>query len=126
MSKLLKLAVVGSRSLVSKENEEIIFSHLNNVRIIHKSLKIHVVSGGAKGVDTIAKRWADVNELGSTIFIPDWGKFGKAAGFIRNESIVKECDRLICFWDGKSKGGKHSFDLANKKGKKPILFQLIP
>jgi hypothetical protein len=51
------------------------------------------------------------------IFKPDWDKYGKRAGFIRNELIINEADKIIAFWDGESKGTKLSIDLAIKAGK---------
>ena len=30
---------------------------------------------------------------------------------------MKDCDELVCFWDGESKGAMHSTKLAIKAGK---------
>lgn len=46
--------------------------------------------------------------------------FGQAAYF-RNGLIVQECDVLVAFWDGQSKGTKHAIDLANELGRKVEL-----
>ncbi len=55
-----------------------------------------------------------------TIFIAEWDKYGKSAGYIRNRLIVQESDMIVAFWDGKSKGTKHSIDQATLK-KIPLL-----
>ncbi len=47
-------------------------------------------------------------------FPADWEKFGKKAGYIRNEEMAKYSDSCIVFWDGKSKGTKHMIELAKK------------
>jgi hypothetical protein len=44
----------------------------------------------------------------------DWDKHGKAAGFIRNQEIVDNCDFVVAFWDGASRGTKDTIDRARK------------
>ena len=56
-----------------------------------------LISGGAEGVDSFAQRYAKENGLQILIIYPDWNKFGKSAGFKRNESIAEKCDILIAF-----------------------------
>ena len=74
------------------------------------------VSGGARGVDSFAESIVD-STVKKTIFKPDWDKYGKSAGFIRNKLIIDEADMVLAFWDGSSKGTKHSIDLAIAAGK---------
>lgn len=81
-----------------------------------------IISGGARGADTLGERFA--NEMGLEIsrFISDWDGFGKRAGYVRNAEMAKfavEDDNdgmLIAFWDGKSRGTKHMIDLAKRYG----------
>ena len=73
-----------------------------------------VVSGAACGADLLGERWAINNGIKTLIFPADWTTYGKRAGFIRNEDIIKNCDIVIAFWDGKSKGTAHSLSLADK------------
>jgi len=120
----MKIAIVGSReftpSILIEETMNRIFSkHHNDI----------LISGGAKGVDSIAEQIVDKwNKMGyyysktpyqfqKIIFKPDWDKYGKSAGFIRNKLIINEADRVIAFWDGKSKGTKHSIDLSIAQNK---------
>ncbi len=110
----MKLAVVGSRSF---NNAEIFNEKMN--WIINNIQVDTIVSGGAKGADSLASEFAKQHDLELIEFIPEWDKYGKKAGFIRNELIWREADFGIAFWDGKSKGTKHSFELS-KKYKKPL------
>ena len=80
--------------------------------------QLEFVSGGARGSDSLAEMLADEYNIKITIFRPEWGRFGKIAGFLRNEKIINYCDRFIAFWDGKSKGTQHSINLA-KFSRKP-------
>lgn len=81
-----------------------------------------IISGGARGADTLGERFA--NEMGLEIsrFIPDLDGLGKRAGYVRNAEMAKfavEDDNdgmLIAFWDGKSRGTKHMIDLAKRYG----------
>mgnify|MGYP003347785061 CR=1 FL=1 len=108
---MIKLAIIGSRTFdnynILKENLE---SYKNKISL--------VVSGAAKGADLLGERWAIENNIKTLIFPANWEKYGKRAGFIRNEDIIKNCDAVIAFWDGKSKGTFHSLSLADKY-KKP-------
>ena len=104
----MKLAVVGSRT------------GFNAALIFDKLLELHpteIVSGGAMGVDTFAALYANTALIPITVFTPDWIKYGKRAGAIRNKQIVDYCDKLIAFWDGQSPGTKISIDMATKAGK---------
>ena len=48
-----------------------------------------VVSGAARGADILGERWAINNGIKTLIFPANWEKYGKRAGFIRNEDIIK-------------------------------------
>ena len=112
----MKLAVVGSRTF---NDYDLLKSKLD---AIHNRKPITViVSGGAKGADSLAERWARENRIELLIFTPDWDKYGKRAGFIRNEDIIKNSDAVIAFWDGTSKGTKHDIDLAKKYEKSCLI-----
>jgi hypothetical protein len=76
-----------------------------------------VISGAARGADKLGEQWAINNNIKTLIFPADWDKYGKAAGFIRNEDIIKNCDGVIAFWDHKSNGTKHSILLCEKYNK---------
>lgn len=80
-----------------------------------------IVSGGAKGADSLAERYAQENGLEMVIYYPDWEKHGRAAGPIRNRLIVDEADAVVAFWDGKSRGTKSTIDLTLNKNKQLIL-----
>ena len=49
------------------------------------------------------------------IFIPQWDKYGKKAGYLRNVEMAENANALIAFWDGKSKGTKHMIDIATER-----------
>lgn len=78
---------------------------------------IHIVSGGARGADTLAEQYAKERGYQLHVFPADWNRYGNRAGYIRNEEmhefIAKEYKRgVVCFWDGQSKGTAHNFELS--------------
>ncbi len=108
----MKLAIVGSRSFTDWEELFITIHEL--VRIVEIEL---IVSGGAKGADKLAERFADFFDIPKKVIKPEWKLYGRKAGFLRNQDIVDAADKVIAFWDGKSKGTKSTIDIAKSQDK---------
>jgi hypothetical protein len=83
-----------------------------------KGEEIEIVCGCAKGADALGEKYAKENGLKIKYFPADWDKYGKSAGFKRNEQMAlyakEENGVLIAFWDRKSRGTKLMIDLASK------------
>lgn len=77
-----------------------------------------VLSGTASGVDSIGEEWAKENNIPIERYPAQWGKFGRSAGYKRNEEMAGLADGLILIWDGESKGSGHMLAIAEKKGLK--------
>ena len=119
--KELRIIIAGSRDFNDYE-----LLKKSAIEIIAKKTMLpdltRIISGGARGADTLGERFA--NEMGLEIsrFIPDWDGLGKRAGYVRNAEMAKfavEDDNygvLIAFWDGQSRGTKHMIDLAKRYG----------
>lgn len=75
----------------------------------------HVISGGAKGIDSLAVDWAKSHGRTYEEIKPDWS-LGKWAGFARNTQMAYKGDALLAVWDGESKGTKHMIGEALKRG----------
>lgn len=100
-----RVAIVGSRS----------FGPLGAVRgfiMQHCTAAKEIVSGGARGVDTCAQESALALGIPTKIYIPDWEGEGRSAGFKRNVLIIKRAQIVVAFWDGVSRGTRHSLRLA--------------
>lgn len=108
-----KLAIVGSRN-APKIN---IGEHIGFVPSV-------IITGGARGVDTQAAQYAVGNGIPLVVHKPNYVAHLQGAPIRRNEIIVSECDMLLAFWDGKSRGTKYTIEYAKKKGKsvKVVLF----
>lgn len=79
-----------------------------------------IISGGAKGIDTLAEQYADSHGIEKLIVRPQYDKYGRAAPIKRNEKMVELCDAVLAIWDGTSRGTAYTLDYARKKGKKII------
>lgn len=113
----MKLAIIGSRNFTNyKLLQEILEQYKPKITL--------VVSGAAKGADSLGEKWALENNIQTLIFPADWNQYGKRAGFIRNEDIIKNCDCCVAFWDGESKGTKHSLSLCKKYNKPFEIVQI--
>lgn len=66
-----------------------------------------VVSGNARGVDKMGEAWAHHKGVTVEVYRAEWGRLGRGAGFARNTKMAEVADRLVAFWDGKSKGTGH-------------------
>lgn len=109
----MRVIIAGSRTI------NISVDDLSKIIIESKFNPTVVISGGAKGADTLGELWAFVNYIECEKYPADWDTYGKSAGYIRNELMASKADALIALWDGKSRGTKHMIDIA-KKRKLPI------
>ena len=113
----MKVAVVGSRTC----NPEKVADILND--ILPRDTDT-IISGGAAGADTGGALAASRFLLDLVVHKPDWEKHGKSAGYKRNVLIAEDADACIAFWDGKSKGTRHTIDLILDLGK-PLRVVII-
>jgi len=106
----MKLAVVGSRTF----ND---YTLLKNYIVENYQDIFTIVSGGAQGADKLAERYAKEYDLNIEVHIPEWSLYGKKAGAIRNKDIVDNCNQVLAFWDGISKGTEITIKMAEKANK---------
>ena len=105
----MKLAVIGSRG----------FSDYGQLATELDKYQIEcIISGGAKGADQLAARYAREKNIPLVEHLPEYEKYGRRAPLVRNKLIVEDCEFLLAFWDGTSRGTAFSIDLAQKGGKK--------
>ena len=121
------LLITGSRSFATHPQWEIF--HLFD--LIFKKFKFDpwkgdtLLVGGAPGIDMMALNYMmnkghNYNSIYThayDVMEAEWYKYGKAAGPIRNEAMVKKCTQGAGIWDGKSRGTKHCLDELEKANK---------
>lgn len=84
-------------------------SYLDNKHIV-------IISGEAKGADSLAKDFSIVYRTGYERYPAQWDKYGKSAGYRRNLQMLEEGkpDLVIAFPGGK--GTKNMIELSKKAG----------
>lgn len=134
---MLRIIIAGSRffedyNLFESTMFKVLF-HLNkeypqyNILVINPC-SLEIISGMAKGADTLAVRFANKYNLALKEFPADWnnlnvspcrvitnsyGSYNALAGHKRNRDMAVYASSddafgvLVLFWDGKSKGSKN-------------------
>lgn len=104
----IKLGIIGSRTLIGFDKNTII-SHIPQETTT-------IISGGARGIDALAKSIA--KELGIQFLElrPNYAKYGKTAPLIRNAAIISMADRVLAVWDFTSRGTAHVIAQCIKEG----------
>lgn len=102
----MKLMIATSRSI----------DNIDISRYIPEDTKL-IISGGAKGIDKKAEQYADAHRISKLILRPEYKLYRRRAPLIRNEEMVNTADKVLVFWDGKSRGTKYTIDYANSIGK---------
>ncbi len=108
----MKIAIVGGRDF---NDYELLTTKLNEFK--NEKCIDYIISGGAKGADTLAERFASENNLDILVFKPDYKKYGRGATIVRNTQIIENADVVFAFWNGVSKGTYDSIKKAKKLGK---------
>lgn len=113
---MIRVLIAGSRDFNDFELLEKAVKHYLKQYGLHRQ-DIEVVSGGARGADKLGEQFANKYNIKLTIFPADWNTYGKSAGYIRNEQMIKYIDDtgiVFAFWDSQSHGTAHIIKLANK------------
>lgn len=106
---MMRVIVAGTRTF---KDYELLRSKLDE--FLKDIEDIEIVSGSARGADALGERYAKEKGYKITRFPADWNRFGKSAGYIRNEEMAKYADKCVVFWDGVSRGSFHMINLAKK------------
>lgn len=102
----MKVAIIGSRNLRNDMLEAFVPPGTTEI-----------VSGGATGIDTCAREFAQRCAYQIKEFLPDYKKYGRSAPIRRNDLIIDYSDMVLAFWDGKSPGTKYVIDRCREIGK---------
>lgn len=109
----MRVAIIGSRTL-----------QVNNLEDYLPKGVTAIISGGAKGIDQCAAKYAKAHGIKLIEYYPDYARYGRSAPLQRNKRIVEACDMVLAFWDKSSKGTKFTIDYATKMGKRVCLIDM--
>lgn len=113
-----KIIVAGSRDFNNYNLiEETLDQYLSDKNLDPKDVEI--VSGCARGADTLGEQYAKNRGIPVAKFPADWGLYGKSAGFVRNSEMAKYGNVLFAFYadaNVKSKGTSIMIKVAKQRG----------
>ena len=111
----MKMVVAGSRSSNLGAEE------LAKLDAIHAAECVtELVSGGAKGVDQAAEAWAEARGIRVVQFKPDWKRYHRGAGPVRNRQMAAYADAVAVFPGGS--GTRNMLAEARRAGKRIFNF----
>lgn len=122
----MRVGVIGSRTLKDREWAWTCLDH--QLSAVPEKL-LTIVSGDARGADSIGREWAEARGYDYKGWPAQWkfgGKLNLNAGFDRNHQIVWDSDFGIAFWDGKSNGTRHAISLYKAAGKHCVIHYFNP
>jgi hypothetical protein len=134
----MKVIIAGDRNCID-------YSLLEKAIMKSKFDITEVVSGGARGVDSVGESWAKVNKVSVKVFAADWNniktknariktrqnpwtkrkeKYNANAGFDRNQQMADYADALIALQpNGPTDGTQDMIRRAKAKGLKIYIYE---
>lgn len=114
---IMKTIIAGSRNITDYE--------IVKQAIILSGISVsEVVSGRARGVDTLGEKYALENNLPIKEFPALWDIWGRSAGYMRNSQMAEYAEALVAVWDGSSRGTAHMISEA-KKNKLQVFVHVL-
>jgi hypothetical protein len=113
----MRVLVCGGRDFT---NKQCIFDRLDKV---HSIVKITLlIEGEARGVDSIARSWAESRNVDLKPVPANWKLYGNRAGPIRNSEMLKEHPDVVIAFPG-GIGTKDMVNRARKSNIKVVEFK---
>lgn len=107
----MKILVCGGRDCYRRD---LVFDTLNS---LHAERGITgVIEGGAPGIDNLAYSWAIENGLHLKTYRADWNTHGKAAGPIRNRTMLADGNPDLVVAINGGRGTAHMVGIAKAAG----------
>jgi hypothetical protein len=114
----MRVIIAGSREF---NDYELLKTKCNE---IIKEEKVEILSGTARGADTLGEKYCIENGHLLRKYPADWDRYGKSAGYKRNQLMADNADTLIAFWDGNSRGTRNMIDISRKKKLKVFIISV--
>lgn len=109
------VAIIGSRDF---SNKALVAQTMRGLQQAYEVTK--VVSGGAKGADTLGVKWANKHKIEALVYLPDFKKHKRAYHY-RNRQIVEAADLVIAFWNSSSTGTRYTINYVRQMEKEVLI-----
>jgi hypothetical protein len=108
-----RVLVCGGRDF---DDHDLMFRVLNGILSDRWGEGLTIIHGGARGADRLAGSWAEYKGVDVEVYLADWNKHGKQAGYIRNSQMLEEGqpDLVVAFEGGR--GTAMMVELAHDEG----------
>jgi hypothetical protein len=113
------VAIIGSRDY---DNFLVLYQFVEEALAEWNVHPTRIVSGGATGVDTMARRYANKKNIEMLEFLPHGN--GSNPWHERNAEIIDHADYVIAFPSVEGKGTQHAMRLAQEANKKLKVFNI--
>jgi hypothetical protein len=121
----LKIIIAGSRSITDYNALISAIDLAIASKVIVPASSFEIVSGGAKGVDSLARRYATEFGYPLTEMKPQYkNRYDRGAPLRRNIDIANYGDVLVAVWDGISTGTQHIITYMQKLNK-PVYIHIV-
>ena len=125
MAQCLTIAIAGSRTITDYNALLAAISCAVAANVIIPAYSYKIVSGGAAGVDSLARRYAQEKQVPLTELKPQYRtSYDVRAPLRRNLDIARVADVLVAVWDGSSTGTAHMISCM-KELNKPYYVHLV-
>jgi hypothetical protein len=81
----VRVLICGSRTFGDYESVSVVLAGFAG-----RNLDVTVIHGAAPGADSLAARWAKEYGYDVQAFPADWDRYGKRAGYVRNQQMLDE------------------------------------
>lgn len=116
----MNIAVIGSREFNDYHLLETTVDAFLKERACEE---ITIVSGGARGADSLAEQYARNRRLPLIIKRADWSSYGKKAGYLRNVEMANIADVCIGFIVNFSPGASMMINLCKERNIETIVIR---
>ena len=122
----MKLAVVGSRSITDQDAVNDAIAEVVNQYAGNYPVGTVILSGGAKGVQACAKKYAEEFSGQFVAFEPyheidKKAKFNPKYFYTRNVPLIANADVVLAIWDGTDPNTDHAIQLARQLKKHLVI-----
>lgn len=113
---MFKVIIAGSREF---DNYDMLKEKCDKIlsRKVNEGEEIVIVSGTARGADTLGEKYAEERGYKIERYPANWDKYGKKAGYLRNKKMAEVSNACIVFLSSKAenKGSKMMISIATEE-----------
>ena len=119
----MRILVCGSRYF---NDYELLKKEILNALPIGDYIDTVIISGNARGADTLGEKLAKDMQWECEKYPADWKTYGRSAGIIRNAQMLRDGkpNMVIAFRGPNSRGTQNMIDQATKAGVKVLVVNI--